>query len=350
MVDKPFVLPVFIPHAGCHHRCVFCNQNCTTSQAEALPSSARIHDSISRYLSYRKDPRRFTEISFYGGNFLGLPADSIVKMLDACRPYIRRGQVQGIRFSTRPDTIDGNRLALLSGYPVTTVELGVQSMNNHVLNASQRGHTAQDAIAAVALLKKERYRLGLQMMVGLPGDTFELAMATGKSIADLQPDFVRIYPTLILKASRLAHWYAQGRYTPMDLDQAVAQVKTLYACFARRKIKVIRMGLQATEGLQCGRDVIAGPFHPAFGELVHSALWLDALRREIQVLPSNGGLLAVRANPKCISRIKGHKNSNLGILMQEFQFADIKVVADTRLPLDVIDLNGHPCHLIRSEK
>jgi histone acetyltransferase (RNA polymerase elongator complex component) len=343
--QKPFVIPIFIPHAGCPHRCVFCDQTRTTRRPEALPSAAQVDETVTRFLNYRKDPARYTEISFYGGNFLGLPTQSICALLtyaDHCRS---KAQIQGIRFSTRPDTITPRRLALLTGYAVTTVELGVQSMNDHVLQRSRRGHSVSHIHRAVSLLKKTSYCWGLQMMVGLPGDTNESAMATGEKIASFKPDFVRIYPTLVLKGSRLAQWYRQGRYDPMTLKGAVALVKKLYALFAGKGIKVVRMGLQAAEGLQTGQDLVAGPFHPAFGELVLSALWLETILKHVKNNPLEGETVIISLHPKLMSRVRGHHNKNLEPLCRKFELPHIHFSTDNDLPLDTVRINGRPCGL-----
>ncbi len=344
--QKPFVVPVFIPHAGCPHRCVFCDQTRTTGRTEPLPTADELDDAIGRFLGFRKESRRYTEISFYGGNFLGLPEDKILFLLEHAARYVARGQADGIRFSTRPDTIDGRSLGLLEGFPVTTVELGVQSMNDQVLAASRRGHTARDAGNAVALLKETPYRLGLQMMVGLPGDAFPSAMATGEAVCALEPDFVRIYPTLVLKGSALARRYLQKKYLPLPLDEAVAQVKALYVLFTRKGIPVIRMGLQATDGLDTGADVLAGPYHPAFGELVHSALWRDALDRCVKPLGLRACPLEVRLHPRLISRVRGQHNENVDRLTRAFALSSIHFMPDDRLPLDKVLVNGTTCRLL----
>lgn len=344
---KPFVIPIFIPHAGCPHRCIFCDQTHTTSRPEDLPSTDQLDETIQRFLGYRQDAHRYTEISFYGGNFLGLPTDRILFFLESVSRYIAENQVQGIRFSTRPDTITPQRLGLLAPFPVSTIELGVQSMNNEVLTTSRRGHTVQDIHNAVGLLKRCSYRLGLQMMVGLPDDTGQTAMATGEQVADLEPDFVRIYPTLVLAGSRLDRWYRQGRFSPLSLEDAVALTKRLYTLFVSRRIKVIRMGLQATEGLDSGTDLVAGPFHPAFGELVHSSLWLDVMRIGIQHLDIEGQALTIALHPKLVSRVRGHKNINMALISKEFSLLEIKFSENNSLPLDIIQLNDKTCELFK---
>lgn len=345
--QKPFVVPVFIPHAGCPHRCVFCDQTRTTGRTERLPTAQELDDAIGRFLGFRKASRRHTEISFYGGNFLGLSEDKILFLLEHAARYVARGQADGIRFSTRPDTIDSRRIGLLERFPVTTIELGVQSMNDQVLAAARRGHTARDAREAVALLKETPYRLGLQMMVGLPADTFPSAMASGEALCALDPDFVRIYPTLVLKGSALARRYLQKRYRPLSLDDAVEQVKALYVLFTRKGIPVIRMGLQATDGLDTGADILAGPYHPAFGELVHSALWREALDRCIKTLDLKACALEVRLHPRLISRVRGQRNENVDRLTRASALSPIRLTPDDRLPLDQVLVNGSTCRLMK---
>ena len=343
--QRPFIVPVFIPHAGCPHRCVFCNQRGTTGKGEAIPATDELHSAITRFLKFKKDPARYTEISFYGGNFLGLPAQEAIRLMEACTPYIHRGMAQGIRFSTRPDTIDAQRMALISDFPVTTIELGVQSMRDSVLKACRRGHTVSQVREAVALLKQTPRRIGLQMMVGLPGDTLSSSLATGRHIADLEPDFVRIYPTLVLKGSVLADWYATGRYAPLSLEEAVDIVKALYRHFAERRINVIRMGLQATEGLDNRSDMVAGPYHPAFGELVLAALWLSAMRTAMSDNTIPQGPVTITLHPRLVSRVQGYRCSNLNALRDEFSVPAFALSTTDDLPLDEIRMNGRPCRL-----
>ncbi len=247
-----------------------------------MPSLVDLRKHIDEFLAHRRDPNRYTEISFYGGTFLGLAKEQIQLLLATAAGYVRKGVVDGIRFSTRPDTIDAERLELIAPYPVTTVELGVQSMRDDVLAHSARGHTAEETRRAVTLLADRPYQIGLQMMIGLPGDTAAGALSTGRQLAGLNPDFVRIYPTVVFKGSPLARWYQQGRYEPLSLEAAVALCAELYLIFARHEIPVIRMGLQAGPELEADRDLMAGPFHPAFGELVRSAVWQDAISRHLE--------------------------------------------------------------------
>lgn len=342
--EKPLIIPVFIPHAGCPHRCVFCNQSATTGQIDPLPTPDQIRAAIERFLTYPRRRDAFNEIAFFGGNFLGLTADRIERLLELAQDYIRSNLVQGIRFSTRPDTLDPRKLELISPYTVSTIELGVQSLNANVLRQSRRGHRAAETQAAVALIREQTgYRLGLQMMIGLPGDSAEGALATARRMAGWSPDFVRIYPTLVLEGSVLEQWQARGRYTPLSLEAAVVQAKDLYLLFSRQGIDVIRMGLQPTDELNAGAAVKDGPFHPAFGELVLAALWLDALGSHFSRREFRQKSVTLTVHPKKDSQVRGQKNGNLVKLAAAFGLSSIQVRQDAHLPPDTVLVDGDAC-------
>ena len=340
---KPFIIPLFIPHAGCPYRCVFCNQTSTTGTRVPVPTMDTMRAAIKRFLGYRQDPARHSEIAFYGGNFLGLATDHISALLEMASAFVRNGSVNGIRFSTRPDTIDARRLKLIAKFPVTAIELGVQSLNNKVLANSRRGYTDRDVYTAAALIGNEPYAFGIQMMIGLPGDTLETSMTSGEHIVSLRPDFVRIYPTLVIKGSPLERWYRQGRYTPLELDTAVELAKRLLVLFTRNAIRVIRMGLQPTNALNTDAAVIAGPFHPAFGALVHSALWYEKLCNVLSLHgPETEARLIIGVHPRMLSHAKGHSNENIEKLTRHTRINDIQVVGEAQLSPDTIVINGQP--------
>jgi histone acetyltransferase (RNA polymerase elongator complex component) len=345
----PFVIPVFIPHAGCPHQCLFCDQTSTTDRDRTFPTESQVHAEINRFLRYRRDHHRWTEISFFGGNFLGLADSQILQLLCVADKYIQTGRAQGIRFSTRPDTIDEKRIALIRNYAISTIEIGAQSMNASVLTMSRRGHGPDDTVKAVKLLKNHEWRTGLQMMVGLPGESKIDAVTSAEQMADLAPDFVRIYPCLVLRGSPLARWYSQGRYTPMSLEQSISLVKRIYRLMTVKGIAVIRMGLQPTTELNTGAGVLAGPFHPAYGELVCSALWMDALRRTLSSHNLNGCDLTVEVHPTSGSRIRGHRSCNLKRLRRDFHLSCVNVLSNARLPRDMAMLNGICCPLMPDE-
>lgn len=343
--QKPFIIPVFIPHAGCPHQCLFCDQTRTTGTERRFPTVEHLHAEIERFLGYRRDPDRRTEIAFFGGNFLGLSDARIASLLDAAGSYVRSHRIQGIRFSTRPDTIDARRLALIRNYPVTTIEIGAQSMDAAVLAVSRRGHSPAETVRAMAQLAQHRYQIGLQMMVGLPGDSGPSIINGAYKMADLAPDFVRIYPCLVLKGSPLEQWYHTGRYSPMSLAESIALVKQIYRLMTSRGIAVIRMGLQPTTELNTGAGVVAGPFHPAFGELVYSSMWLDALREALDAHGFTRRDLIIETHPSAISRVRGHHNANVVRLRREFDLDRIRTRPDPRLAENIVRINGITCPL-----
>ena len=331
---RPFIIPIFLPHAGCPHQCVFCNQVSITGSIQKAVNADQIRSQIHQFLEYKNDRRKPIQISFYGGNFLGLKIDEITRLLDLATDFIGLGQVDSIRFSTRPDTITPDNLNIISKYPVETVELGVQSMDDHVLALAERGHSAADTVRAVHQLKEREYNIGLQMMVGLPGDTEALSLITAEKIAGLQPDFVRIYPTVVVRKSKLARWYQNGSYTPLSLEEAVTRAKKLYLLFRKHNIRVIRMGLQASEDLADDSTVLAGPYHPAFGHLVYSEVFFDAAQKAIDSIKTLSDTITISVNPRSISKMRGLNNENIEKLKKRYQFKFIEVVPDASLAAD----------------
>ncbi|MGM0451550.1 MAG: elongator complex protein 3 [Thermodesulfobacteriota bacterium] len=319
---KPFVVPIFIPHSGCPHRCVFCNQEALAGTETAMPAPSAISAEIARFLAFRKKNRHPVEISFYGGNFLGLDAALVKTLLETAAAFVEAGKADGIRFSTRPDTIDDQRLAAISAFPVTTVELGVQSMDDAVLSRTRRGHSADDTRQAVSLLKARGWQTGLQMMVGLPGESRQTTRTTGRAVAALAPDFVRIYPTLVLRGSRLAMWYEAGTYKPLEMADCIDRLKALYRMFTGAGIPVIRMGVQPNEGIDSGDDVLAGPYHPALGHRVKSEHFFDVAADAIEALPQQPARLALCVAPRQVSAMRGLKNENIERLHRRFAAID----------------------------
>ena len=330
---KPFIIPVFIPNAGCPHRCLFCDQSAITCEPQSHPTPASLRTRIESYLQY-KGMRKPVQVAFYGGNFLGLDRSIARSMLIETDVFVQRGDVDGIRFSTRPDTIDPARLALLDTFPISTVELGVQSMSNQVLIKNRRGHSAEQTCRAVSLLRQRPYDIGLQMMIGLPGDNEQTALETADRMVSLSPDFVRIYPTVVLAGSPLAGWLRSGAYVPMSLDDAVSLTKKLYLIFRQHRIPVIRMGLQASADLDDGTTVLAGPYHPAFGHLVHAGLFMDKAIRILKQHPKPIADLCLCVHPASISRMQGLHRKNITRLKQEFGIRSIKIVPDESLEKD----------------
>jgi histone acetyltransferase (RNA polymerase elongator complex component) len=339
----PLIIPIFIPQLGCPHQCIFCSQPAITDTPRRCPTTEQIRREVNRFLQYGKRRPSTVQISFFGGNFLGLKPASILRLLEAAAAFVQNGAVDSIRFSTRPDTVCKQKLELLTDFPVSTIELGVQSMRDRVLDLAERGHRAADTVAAAERVKQRGYRLGLQMMVGLPGDSEDGAMGTARRMAALRPDFVRIYPTLVLEGSPLADWFRSGRYRPMPLDACVTLVKRLYLFFKTRNIPVIRMGLQASDGLNAETGLVAGPYHPAFGHHVYAEIVFDAistaLAKRLAPLPDP---LVIEAHPRMISRVQGLKKKNLFHLKQKFHLEKVVLMQDSALAGNHFMVAGQP--------
>ncbi|MBF0210385.1 MAG: radical SAM protein [Desulfamplus sp.] len=342
--SKPLVIPIFIPHLGCPHQCAFCNQSIITKKDSTsdIPSEGEIRKIVDNFLQYRGS-RADVELAFFGGNFLGLKPNQITSLLLSGKMLADEKKIDSIRFSTRPETITKDRFELIAQYPVTTIEIGVQSMDNSVLKAARRGHTAEDTINAITLLrdnqinrKNGKFKIGLQMMVGLPEDSKDSAIETAKKIASFQPDFVRIYPLIVLEKSPIAKWYRQGKYEPLSLDGAVGLVKEIFLIFQKRSIPVIRMGLQASDLLEDRLSMVAGPWHPAFGHLVYSEIFFDKALNLIEKSSfakdrDKIKTITLSVHPSSISRLIGDKSYNIKRLKEIYPSIELKIKTDSSL-------------------
>ena len=264
------VIPVFLPMLACPHRCVYCNQYVISGQ-QKLPSLEDVAALIDRNLqTILRDCHK--RVAFFGGSFTCLPEPVQNRYLDAVQPYLQEGCVEGIQLSTRPDYIDKKILQNLKSKGVTLIELGAQSLNDDILRRSGRGHSVADVENASRLIRQYGIDLGLQMMIGLPGDTKEKALHTAEQIVAFGASCTRIYPTLVVEGTALAEDYRKGEYVPLSLEEAVDWCKELYRYFQTAGVMVMRMGLHPTKDLREGEHLLAGPFHVSFKELVLTAL------------------------------------------------------------------------------
>jgi len=324
------IIPFFIPHAGCPHQCVFCNQKNISGQIRPV-DPATIPKIIITYLDtqVKKGP---VQAAFYGGSFPALPRHEQHAYLEAVRPFLGSGHIEAIRLSTRPDCISKEILAFLKDHRVRIVELGVQSMDDRVLALAGRGHAAGDTITAVKLLKENGFTIGLQLMAGLPGDSADTFMDTVNTVIGLRPHFVRIYPLLVLKGTPLEELYKNGGYTPLSLDAAVLLCRNALLRFEQAGIEVIRIGLQPTRELEKPGTILAGPYHPGFRQLVESSILLDRMRRYLSGSGQNGASVVFLVNPRDVSAAVGQKRSNLVILKKEFELKNIGIQPDRNVP------------------
>ena len=281
---------------------------------------------IKEYLAIDTSDKA-AHVAFYGGSFTALSPELQTEYLAAVQPFLRSGQIENIRLSTRPDCITDDILSMLHEYHANTVELGVQSMDDIVLQRSGRGHTANDTMNAVTRLKKYRFFIGLQLMPGLPGDSAVTFMKTVDTVIELKPDFVRIYPALVIKDTPLEDLYRSGRYIPLSLDDAVELCREALERFERAGIEVIRIGLQPTGELERPGTIIAGPYHPAFGQLVESSILLDNMRSALRTSDGKTDKVTFQVNPKDLSSAIGQHRSNIDLLKKEFGVRTVRIVA-----------------------
>lgn len=320
---KHYNIPIFIPHLGCPHDCIFCNQKKITGLENHMDISA-LKAHVDQYLDQinTSDQEKTVEIAFFGGSFTAIDKTLQVAYLELAYGYKQAGAVDGIRLSTRPDYVDGPTLDRLKAYGVDTIELGVQSLDDQVLDLSQRGYKSDLVYKASAAIKAKGFVLGLQMMLGLPGDSLEKSTMTAKEIVSMGPDFVRIYPTLVIDNTPLADLYKQGLYKALSLEEAVRWAKDVAYIFYGHDLKIIRLGLQDAEGLLT--HCIAGPYHPSFKQLVASQMVLDTIEGALLAYDDLREL-SFQTDQKHISELVGQKRSNLTYLEAKYKLKRIKV-------------------------
>ena len=329
-MKKQYIIPIFVPHLGCPNDCVFCNQKSISGQMKMI-TKKDVKETIEFYLKNIRDKEANIEVAFFGGSFTGIKKEKQEEFLEAAYEYIKMGKVDSIRISTRPDYIDKEVLKRLKKYKVQTIELGVQSANDYILEKSGRGHTFSDVKKASRLIRWNGFKLGHQMMVGLPESTKIDEINTAKQLIKLKPKMVRIYPVLVIKNTKLEKEYNEGKYQPIPLPQAVEVCKELYKMFSKKKIEVIRVGLQNTEEISSPENeesqVVAGPYHPAFRQLVEAGLWYDVILNKIKKLNVKVKEVEVTVNPIDVNNVVGHKRENITKLKDTYD-VDLKVKQD----------------------
>ncbi|AOY77344.1 elongator complex protein 3 [Clostridium formicaceticum] len=310
MSKKNYIIPIFIPHQGCPHDCSFCNQKKIAGEIEDV-TEKEVYQLIDDYLNLFPKDAANKEVAFYGGSFTGIPIRKQLELLKPAFKMKKKGCIHAIRVSTRPDYIDKDRLDLLKSYGVSAIELGVQSTDDEILALNRRGHKREDVFYAAELIKGYGFRLGLQMMVGLIGDHSASIHQTAKDIISLKPNFVRIYPTMVIKDTHLEALYYQGEYTPFSFEETVAICKELLLQFQANHIPVIRLGLQNTEDISHGKTIVAGPYHPAFREIVEGEIYKDLIEEKLKsVYEDREAMLLVYCHPSIASKVAGFKQGN----------------------------------------
>lgn len=313
-MKKQYIIPIFVPHLGCPNDCIFCNQKSISGQKKQMTKETA-KKIIDDYLESIKNEDAEIEIAFYGGSFTAIEPSLQEELLETAYEYIKDGKVESIRISTRPDAINKEILKRLKKYKVKTIELGVQSANDYILKRTNRGHTFEDVKKASKMIRWNGFKLGNQMMVGLPESTKIDEINTAKALIKLKPKMIRIYPVLVIKNTKLEKEYQEGKYDPLPLVQAVETCKELVRMFADKKIEIIRVGLQNTDEItnpeMPNSEVVAGPYHPAFRQLVESAMWYDAIVGKIKKLNIKVKEVEVTVNPIDSNNVIGHKKENV---------------------------------------
>lgn len=340
-MKKNYIIPIFVPHLGCPNDCTFCNQRKISGQVKEVTEDD-VKKTIEYYLSNFPDKNVYTEIAFFGGSFTGIDVEKQNKLLSVAYEYIKAKKVNGIRISTRPDYIDKATLNRLKKYKVKTIELGVQSTNDYILNRCKRGHTYKDVIKASKLIRWYGFNLGHQMMVGLPESTQLDDINTAKDLIKLKPKMVRIYPVLVIKGTELEKEYRNGEYEPLTVEQAVERCKELCYLFGKKKINVIRIGLQNTDTISSpendASEVVAGPYHETFRQLVESSMYYDMIVNQIKKFNTKVKEVEIKVNPQNASNVIGYRKENISKLKDMYDL-DVIINQDNKQSIDKIDVS-----------
>ncbi|WP_312698822.1 radical SAM protein [Sedimentibacter sp.] len=322
---KMKIIPVFVPHVGCPNDCVFCNQKRITGKGSTIVDGGYVGNIIEEYKKTIDDDV-YTELAFFGGSFTAIDLHLQEELLRAGKEYKDKGILHSIRCSTRPDAIDEDILNLQKKYGMDIIELGIQSLDDEVLRLSNRGHTRVQSENASRLIKEHGFVLGHQVMPGLPGSSREKDLKTCIDSIKMQPDIVRIYPTLIIKDTDLVRMYENGEYRPLTLDEAVDISALVYSIYSVNNINVIRIGLQNTENINEENDVVAGPFHEAFRQLVEEKIYLHSIINTLKDVDLTGRHLVFSADKRLISYIAGQNKSNIKLLKEKFSVSKITFI------------------------
>ena len=310
---KHYNIPIFLPELACPFRCVYCNQFSITGKQQ-LPDIQDVKNTIDKYIETFREEERFVEVAFFGGNFTGLPEKMQDDFLKIVLPYLEKGVIDGIRCSTRPDYIDEKRVKILKSFGMKNIELGAQTTNDDILRKCGRGHTFKDIENASQIIVNEGITLGLQMMLGLPFDTFENDMQTARDIVRLGAKETRIYPCIVVKDTELERMYLNGEYTPLSLGDAVEQSATLYEYFTENDVKVLRIGLHTSDDLN-GEALVAGPYHKNFAEMVFSRSW----GRRFDKIDEKSDKIIIEVPENQLNHAIGYKGENKKKLLERYK-------------------------------
>lgn len=339
-MKKQYIIPIFVPHLGCPNDCTFCNQRQISGQQKNV-TPQDVKEMIEYYLGLFKEKEAIKEVAFFGGSFTGIDVTIQNELLSVAYKYIKDGKIDSIRISTRPDYIDRQTLKRLKKFKVKTIELGVQSTNDYILQKCKRGHTYKDVKRASRLIRLYGFKLGHQMMVGLPDSTRLDEMNTARDLVKLKPKMIRIYPVLVIKNTELEQEYLRGEYEPLTLRQAVEICKELNQFFEKKRVKVIRIGLQSTDTIMSsekpGSVVVAGPYHENIRQLVNSSYYYDLINEKIKKINTKAKEIKITVNPQLVNEIVGYKRENIEKIKENYNL-DVKIEQNWKYSLKKIDV------------
>lgn len=343
MNKKMKIIPIFVPHEGCPNNCVFCNQRRITGQKNIVVDGKYVKNTVEEYIR-TIDKDIHIEIAFFGGSFTAIDIKVQEELLMAAKVFKDSGIINSIRCSTRPDAINDEILRLQKNYGMDIIELGIQSLDDGVLKTSNRGHSKKQSMEASRLIKEHGFILGHQIMPGLPGSSREKDIKTCLESIDMEPHIVRIYPTLVIKDTELFEMYEKGSYKPLTLEEAAEVSAYMYSLYSVNNINVIRIGLQNTESIREDADVQAGPFHPAFRQLVEERIYSRVLESKLRRFDLKGKDIVIHAPLNLISNIAGHNKKNIKRLKENFL---IKQISFKEKNDDIIEIY-HNDHILCS--
>ena len=329
---KHYNIPIFLPELACPYRCVYCNQFHITGNNDIVKPEDVKHI-IDSHLSSFKEENRFVEVAFFGGNFTGLPVGMQNDYLEVVQSYLDKNLIHGIRCSTRPDYIDLKRVREIKSYGMRNIELGAQSTNDDVLKHCKRGHTYNDIVNASEIILSEDITLGLQMMIGLPFDSEEKDLQTAKDIVSLGAKETRIYPCIVVKDTELEAMYLSGEYQALSIEEAVERSSKLYSYFTENQVKVLRIGLHASDELD-GSAYVAGPYHKNFAEMVFSRIWKEKFENlKISESENLKKDIIINVPASQINHAIGWNGENKKLLLEQFRSVDFKCRDASMIPI-----------------
>lgn len=326
-MKKQITIPVFVPEVACPNRCVYCNQHAITGKF-SVPSDQEAIETIDTYTSSVDTESTHIEIGFFGGSFTGIDKPEMMRLLSLAESYRKKGIVNAVRLSTRPDYINKDILQLLKQYHVTTIELGAQCFDDKVLRAAKRNHSLQDIVDASKMIKDFGFRLGLQMMIGLPEDNEDTDKLSAQSIIDLKADDSRIYPVIVIKDTELEELHRNGSYRAISLEEGIDRSAVVLRMLMEAGVNIIRLGLHPSDSLLGDDHFIAGPWHPSMRELVLSRIWFSIFEKE---LSNVSGSIIIRVPERQLNAAIGHKATNREFLLKSFE--DVRILPDSSLKL-----------------